>query len=640
MPARSSRERSRTPSIKSRKSASASIKNVPLQLNIDGGTGNMQGEGLDRASVFPGDVPRLWQEGDTYRFSPKRRGDPWEESMKRVDLYDDEMCRGWKEDVDTLLVFAGLFSAAVTAFIIESYKWLQPNNFNNSDLVLQVLQQFTSQSTNTTHVQLASTSTSNNFNSASAVRINSVWFLSLILSLSTVLLGILCKQWLREHRRDTPSSSSKEALELRQLRFESLERWGIPALLASLPLFLQVSLVLFFYGILDLLWSLNFIVAAVCTAATAISVSIPLLTTILPTYYLFKFPAFIDEDEVHICPYKSPQAWLFYKLMTFLTLGKHDPFQSWASSDLFLLRNHSPLKRMSLHSDVLKRGLRWMVKTFCDSSVMANHMFHCFQNLPVDVAAFATGREGELSRDAIYYHFFKHSAWDQDLGKFLAELFLHQVNSPNHGARGIGDAIKSFWNLAVLDFIGDNGQDPQLHTEFLQQIIATIRCYCAEDRITLFDMNPLMIVCRELWRHPDPTIRQQSVAIVDDFEAWIARTDEELQREFIPSFASSITDSIYSEDERTPSSALILSEKGRAFIKLLDRHLSAQNIDLDKYSLQEVPMSWQEAKAKVLRLSGLSPDFFEDVGFDSQSPAQNMTGDSLVASDSHTVAVG
>ncbi|KAJ4487113.1 hypothetical protein C8J55DRAFT_423779, partial [Lentinula edodes] len=148
--------------------------------------------------------------------------------MKRVDLYDDEMCRGWKEDVDTLLVFAGLFSAAVTAFIIESYKWLQPNNL---DFNLQLLQHIAVQ----LNTQIP-TSSQQDFSAASAVRINAVWFLSLIFSLSTVLLGILCKQWLREHRRDTPVSSSKEALELRQLRFESLEKWGIPALLASLPL--------------------------------------------------------------------------------------------------------------------------------------------------------------------------------------------------------------------------------------------------------------------------------------------------------------------------------------------------------------------------------------------------------------------
>ncbi|KAJ3935999.1 MAG: hypothetical protein NXY57DRAFT_957693 [Lentinula lateritia] len=625
MPSRSG-SRERASSLKSKKTAS--IRTIPIQVSTSGGAENAArgGEG-DCGSVFPGEVARLWQEGDPYRFSPKRRGDPWEESMKRVDLYDDEMCRGWKEDVDTLLVFAGLFSAAVTAFIIESYKWLQPNNL---DFNLQLLQHIAVQ----LNTQIP-TSSQQDFSAASAVRINAVWFLSLIFSLSTVLLGILCKQWLREHRRDTPVSSSKEALELRQLRFESLEKWGIPALLASLPLFLQLALVLFFYGLLDLLWSLNVVVAAICTVAAAISVSIPFLTTILPTYYLFKFSSSIDEDEAHICPYKSPQAWLFYKLMTFLSLGGHDPFQSWASSDLFLLRNHSPLRRVQ-HSIFLLRGLRWMVKTFCDSSVMANHMFHCFQNLPVDVAAFATGWIGAYSRDSIYYHFFKNSAWDLDLGKFLAELFLRQINSPAHKDRTVGDALKSFWHLAVLDFVGD-GQAPQLHLEFLQQIIATVRCYCADDRITLFDMNPLMIVCRDLWRHPDPAIRQQSICIVDDFEAWISRTSEELQRESIPSFASSITDIIYLEDERAPTSALVLSEKGRAFIKLLDKHLAVQNIDLDKYSLQEVPMSWQEAKAKVLRLSGSPPDFFEEVSFDSNTPATNNPRGSLVASDSLTV---
>lgn len=93
---------------------------------------------------------------------------------------------------------------------------------------------------------------------------------------------------------------------------------------------------------------------------------------------------------------------------------------------------------------------------------MANHMFHCFQNLPVDVAAFATGWIGAYSRDSIYYHFFKNSAWDLDLGKFLAELFLRQINSPAHKDRTVGDALKSFWHLAVLDFVGDGMHSSRL----------------------------------------------------------------------------------------------------------------------------------------------------------------------------------
>lgn len=98
-----------------------------------------------------------------------------------------------------------------------------------------------------------------------------------------------------------------------------------------------------------------------------------------------------------------------------------------------------------------------MVKTFCDSTVMANHMFHCFQNLSVDVAAFATGRPEEQSPDAIYYDLFRHSSWDLDIGKFLAELVLRQINSPSSSPdhRGLGDALRSFWNLTVVDFIGD-----------------------------------------------------------------------------------------------------------------------------------------------------------------------------------------
>ncbi|TFK17735.1 hypothetical protein FA15DRAFT_604485, partial [Coprinopsis marcescibilis] len=50
----------------------------------------------------------------------------WKEGRKLVEKHDDDMCRGWKDEIDKLLIFAGLFSATVTAFTIESYKWLSP----------------------------------------------------------------------------------------------------------------------------------------------------------------------------------------------------------------------------------------------------------------------------------------------------------------------------------------------------------------------------------------------------------------------------------------------------------------------------------------------------------------------------------
>ncbi|KAF8164660.1 hypothetical protein BJ912DRAFT_255367 [Pholiota molesta] len=40
---------------------------------------------------------------------------------------DTVRCDAWKDEVQNLLIFAGLFSAVVTAFVIESYKFLQPS---------------------------------------------------------------------------------------------------------------------------------------------------------------------------------------------------------------------------------------------------------------------------------------------------------------------------------------------------------------------------------------------------------------------------------------------------------------------------------------------------------------------------------
>lgn len=50
---------------------------------------------------------RLWTNADqNYRYAISARvGDHWENVMKRLDVYDEDMCKGWREDIDTLLVF-------------------------------------------------------------------------------------------------------------------------------------------------------------------------------------------------------------------------------------------------------------------------------------------------------------------------------------------------------------------------------------------------------------------------------------------------------------------------------------------------------------------------------------------------------
>ncbi|KAL0570974.1 hypothetical protein V5O48_010992, partial [Marasmius crinis-equi] len=148
--------------------------------------------------------------------------DSWKIVMKEVVDIDDEQFRSWKEDIDTLLVFAGLFSAVVTAFTIESYQWLSEDP---QDTAVALLREISRQMKNESMmpVELFEASSSN-------IRINTFWFLSLIIALVDALFGLLCKQWLREHRRPIHTHTPQEALALHWLRRESLALWHIPTL--------------------------------------------------------------------------------------------------------------------------------------------------------------------------------------------------------------------------------------------------------------------------------------------------------------------------------------------------------------------------------------------------------------------------
>ncbi|KIP07914.1 hypothetical protein PHLGIDRAFT_39463, partial [Phlebiopsis gigantea 11061_1 CR5-6] len=105
-----------------------------------------------------------------------------------------------KEDVDTLLVFSGLFSAVLSAFLIETYQRLLPDK---EDQIISLLTVIANQ--NYTVSPGFSNVTSTVFSSEPfevpewAVHVNVLWFSSLIVSLATASLGMLVKSWLREY---------------------------------------------------------------------------------------------------------------------------------------------------------------------------------------------------------------------------------------------------------------------------------------------------------------------------------------------------------------------------------------------------------------------------------------------------------
>ena len=143
---------------------------------------------------------------------------------------------------------------------------------------------------------------------APSVYISICWVLSLVVTLSAVVVGITCLQWIREYLSDS-RLGPKEGLAFRQMRYDGLMDSKVPFIISILPILLQLSILLFFHGLLSFLYPLNKVVTNVVAVPIGLVWVFLVLATILPALQCI----FMSEEEVrgYQCPYKSPQARLF-----------------------------------------------------------------------------------------------------------------------------------------------------------------------------------------------------------------------------------------------------------------------------------------------------------------------------------------
>ena len=119
---------------------------------------------------------------------------------------------------------AGLFSAAVTAFCSDAFQALSQNPSDTTNALLFVISQ---QLANSTLPSAASLAVEGFVPAKHDVQTNVLYFVSLVLALSISAVCILTKQWIREYQRDPPVSA-QDAVRIRQMRFDSLEKWLVP----------------------------------------------------------------------------------------------------------------------------------------------------------------------------------------------------------------------------------------------------------------------------------------------------------------------------------------------------------------------------------------------------------------------------
>jgi hypothetical protein len=133
-----------------------------------------------------------------------------------------------------------------------------------------------------------------------------LWFSSLACSLAAALFGMMAKQWIREYT-NFGMASPRESLRMRQYRYKGLLQWGVFEIIGTLPVLLQIAVILFLIGLIDLLWSLHHAVAAVFTVLAAI----PILMAVCMAF----IPVFSSS-----CPYRSPFSFFLIRLLTPLAL--------------------------------------------------------------------------------------------------------------------------------------------------------------------------------------------------------------------------------------------------------------------------------------------------------------------------------
>ncbi|KAI3605704.1 hypothetical protein WG66_012034 [Moniliophthora roreri] len=568
------------------------------------------------ARVYPTTEDSPWPaDGEKTKEKKPTLNESWEKVLKEVARYDEDM--------------AGLFPAAVTAFTIESYQWLKEDP---ADTTVALLTKLTLAQVN--GLQSVSLEPTPFKPDALSIRVNVFWFLSLIFSLTSALFGVLCKQWVREHQRDTTTRTPGEALALRQLRRDSFEKWGVSSFLSALPILLEVALLFFSVGVLDLLWDRHPVPFAVCFIAISFSAGLYFFTALLPTLMVPKnqtgdiYTGRFDRLSYQfIYPYKSPQAWLVYRfsralLHPLLKIRVIDnflreraqrfrdhiksPAPDWSFFDLWVVRQFDQKTRYPFFS--LKvyelRAFEWAATRFRDSPSMIPHLKNVLETIPPSVAVSAVLGRWVMTMWWAVSMEVEYALGDPDPNPWLSPTIRPHVLQHPEGINLL--FYHQSWAIMAVDSSHD----------LLDKLSNAMKYTSLQHSTGLRFIIPFPIV-DALWTHEDTDIRAKSLKLLSLFEqSWklCPKYDERRHDYERTTFMRALTGHIKRTDR---VSALLTSKRGQAFIRFI--HNEAITRQLFRYSTT-IYYIWSQAIKRPQEVGGLPSDYFAPIFEDRHAP--------------------
>lgn len=376
----------------------------------------------------------------------------------------------------------------VTAFTIEAYKLLQDDPAQRSVQLLQQISQQLAQGANATSDSSTVLDPPPFHPPVQAIRINALWFSSLVCALFASLIGIVVKQWVREYMA-VISLSSKHGVRLRQYRYDGLVAWHVPEIMAFLPILLELSLILFLIGLVDFLLLLQSTAAAIVTTLVALVLLFYVATTIAPI---------ISRH----CPFRSPQPWIIVRFqrkiqkwvhrwrLSSMLFDQSSPwpltypnFANWCERDnLVVWENRRELDL---------KAVNWIHATFVDDNVQ-NSLISIVQELEPDHAATLVltvlSREVHISVSSLAKSIRQRSCSTilRDAGErlqrptrsrifhMLMRLLEHVPRDHEPSTIGPLDVLWTLWELC-LGAYGAEDKDPLLYQSVLNALAQLLR---------------------------------------------------------------------------------------------------------------------------------------------------------------------
>jgi Family of unknown function (DUF6535) len=203
-----------------------------------------------------------------------------------------------------------LFSAAVAELVAVSIQDLRPNSQDTTAFYLEKIFQLLADPNVSRSSILATSTKPPPFSPPKhAIWVNSLWFLSLAMSLTCALLATLLQQWARRYLRNTqpPRYSPHKRARIRAFFADGIEKLHMPWAVEALPTLLHTSLFLFFSGLLIFLFNIDHTVFSVVVWWVGLTMGVYGCITVIPIF---------RQDSPYYAPL-SLTAWLIYTCVAY-----------------------------------------------------------------------------------------------------------------------------------------------------------------------------------------------------------------------------------------------------------------------------------------------------------------------------------